>query len=166
MNYSASIEVSAPPEKVFPLVADPKSRQDWMQKGFGARYTQFSTEYPNGFDEAHAVGTKFVDVAKRTSGNLEAHYVGEILRYAKPSLFEFRTEVPFNASSQGKTESAVRTVTVVTFQLTPSGSGTKVAWSMKDEAGSSFGLLNWPVVTLVQGLMGQALKKLKIMAEG
>jgi uncharacterized protein YndB with AHSA1/START domain len=166
MQYQASIDLAASPSNVFPFIADAKSRQEWMQKGFGARYTVMSTEYPNGFDESHAVGTKFVDVIARAFTKMETRYKGEILGYTKPTLFQFTTEVPYNAVSTAKDESDARTSTVVTFQLEPTGSGgTKLTWKMEDEGTKSFGLLNMVLKPMLQSYMNVALKALKKMTD-
>lgn len=166
MKYQASVELSVPPEKVFPYIADPTKRTEWMQKSFGGRYSMVSTEFPNGFDEAHPVGTKFVDLISRKGIQAVMRYNGEILRYSKPTLFEFRTEVPYGATYGNRKPSATRTTTRVTFTLVPTGNGgTSLTWAMEDEGVQSFGFLNFFFVPAIQGMMHYTLKPLKVMAE-
>jgi uncharacterized protein YndB with AHSA1/START domain len=166
MKYQASIECAVPPEKVFPFVAEPASRQAWMQKGFGSRYTKLTTEFPNGFDESTAVGTKFVDLISTTYNQAVTRYPGEILRYSKPTLFEFRTEVPYGPTYGNRTPSPTRSVTRVTFTLEPNGNGgTTVRWEMEDETVRSFGPLNLFFTPAIQLFMKWTLGAMKKMAE-
>ncbi|MFA5946813.1 MAG: SRPBCC family protein [Patescibacteria group bacterium] len=166
MNYQASIEIAAAPEIVFPFVADPAKRTVWMQKSFGGIYSIISTEFPNGFDESNPVGTKFIDLISHKYTQAVMRYNGEILRYSKPTLFEFRTEVPYGSTYGKGRPSPTRSITKVTFTLEPTGSGgTKLTWAMEDETVQSFGFLNFFFVPAIQAMMRYTLKPLKTMVE-
>ena len=166
MNYQVSIELAASPEKVFPYVAEPQARQAWMQRGFGSRYTKLTTEFPNGFDETKPVGTKFIDLVSTTYNQAVTRYPGEILRYSKPTLFEFRSEVPFGPTYGNRRASPTRTVTRVLFMLEPTGSGgTKLTWEMEDETVKSFGPLSPIFRFMLQNFMRYCLRPLRKLVE-
>lgn len=164
MEFHAEREVSAPPEKLFPFLVDPDKRNLWMQATFGGVNSFARTEYPNGFDEAHAVGTKFVDVTGPRGGNLQHRLNGEILEYQRPTRFSFRSEVPYYYVA--RTAADVRSTTKVSFTLTPNGSGgTTVAWDMLNESNQSLGPLNPAVKYFTALFMKWGIKKLEKLAQ-
>lgn len=164
MEFSASQDIQATPEQIFPFLVEPEKRSIWMQKTFGSRSNLAKTEYPNGFDEVHAVGTKFVDVTSAKSGNLEYRLNGEILEYQKPTRFSFRSEAPYFYVA--KTPADVRSTTKVTFTLTPNSSGgTTVTWEMLNESNQSLWILNPVVQYLFAIFMRSGIRKLETLAQ-
>lgn len=163
MEFHATQDVAATPEQLFPFLVEPEKRSAWMQTVFGSVNGYAKTEYPNGFDEAHAVGTKFVDVTGAKYGNLERRMNGEILEYQRPTRLSFRSEVPYFYVA--KTAKDVRTTTKVTFTLTPNGSGgTTVTWDMLNESSQTLWILNPVVSYFFSKFMANGIKKMSKLA--
>lgn len=76
MNESCTMEIDAPIERVWALVDEEENLRKWMD---GLE----ETSYPDGFDAARAVGTRFVQRI-REGGRLQS-YEGRITAYTPPS---------------------------------------------------------------------------------
>ena len=162
MTFTADQDIKGTPEQIFPFLVEPAKRNVWMQKTFGGRSSLAKTEYPNGFEESHAVGTKFVDVTSAKYGNLEYRLNGEILEYQKPTRFSFRSETPYFYVA--KTPADVRSSTKVTFTLVPNSTGgTTVTWEMVNESNQTLWILN-PIVNFFFSMfMRSGIRKLEAL---
>jgi len=76
MNESCRIEIEAPIERVWPLVADDQNLARWMD---GLK----ETTYPDGLDKGRAVGTRFVQ--RIQEGGRVQTYEGRVTAYDPPS---------------------------------------------------------------------------------
>jgi len=76
MNESCRIEIEAPIERVWPLVADDQNLAKWMD---GLK----ETTYPDGLDKGRAVGTRFVQ--RIQEGGRVQTYEGRVTAYDPPS---------------------------------------------------------------------------------
>ena len=76
MNETYRIDIEAPIERVWPLVADDENLVKWMD---GLK----ETTYPDGLDRTRAVGTRFVHRIQE-GGRVQA-YEGRVTAYDPPS---------------------------------------------------------------------------------
>ena len=76
MNCTYTLHINAPIAKVFSLVDEEKNLKKWLD---GLEETIF----PEGYDKAKAVGTKFKQRIKE--GGRVNEYDGEVIAYEKPS---------------------------------------------------------------------------------
>jgi uncharacterized protein YndB with AHSA1/START domain len=81
LNHTYTLEIHAPIERAFACVDDAELMKIWMEG-------LVDTEYPDGIDKDHPVGTKFKQKIKE--GGRVVEYDGEVLAYEKPRLLGVR----------------------------------------------------------------------------
>ena len=80
MEITESIDIEAPPSRVFKLIEDPQSAKLWMR---GLEEVRITHRPANG-----RVGTRFVQRIKE--GRRRAEYQGEVTAHEKPRHFAVR----------------------------------------------------------------------------
>lgn len=77
MRQTRRLRVNAPPEIVWELIDDDKNLPLWMPN-------IVSTRYPNGFDKANPIGTRFIQEMRE--GDKIVSYEGEVTEYKPGKL--------------------------------------------------------------------------------
>ncbi|MES2354301.1 MAG: SRPBCC family protein [Pseudomonadota bacterium] len=111
-----SIEISAPPEKIYPYLEDPRAWSKWAV--WNLRDPQMQVTY---IGPEKGEGAKWLWKSK-SEGNGGMDFV----KAEPPRLIEYKLSFPdFNMSSSGKME------------LTPVGSATKMVWTNEGDVGAN-----------------------------
>jgi uncharacterized protein YndB with AHSA1/START domain len=111
-----SIEIAAPPARIFPLLEDPRAWTKWTV--WQQRDPQMKLSY-RGPEKGQGAGWSW-DSKTEGKGSME------FTRVEAPRLLEYRLTFPeFNMSSIGRLE------------LTPAGSNTKVTWTNAGDLGGN-----------------------------
>ncbi|MGB8856695.1 MAG: SRPBCC family protein [Burkholderiales bacterium] len=141
-----SLEIAAPPEKIYPLIADPREWKNWGV--WNQRDPNMKMEYSGAPSGA---GAKWTWESKSEgSGSME------FTRAEAPAMVEYTLYFPeFGSRSGGK------------LTLTPSGNATRVSWTNEGNLGSN--PLNRYFGLLMDKMLGDdfiaGLKNLKALAE-
>jgi uncharacterized protein YndB with AHSA1/START domain len=141
-----SIEMAAPPEKIFSDIEDPRAWAKWTV--WNQRDPKMQVTYSGAEKGQGAIWTW----QSKTEGNGSM----EFTKIDAPKLMEYKLSFPdYGMTSKG------------TMTLTPSGSGTKVSWTNEGDLGANpmsryFGLV---MDSMVGKDFDAGLKNLKALAE-
>jgi uncharacterized protein YndB with AHSA1/START domain len=145
-SVERSVEIAAPPAKIFPFIEDPREWTKWTV--WHQRDPQMKLTY-RGPEKGQGAGWSW-DSKTEGKGSME------FTRIEAPRLLEYSLTFPeFNMSSTGKLE------------LTPAGSNTRVSWTNAGDLGGNpisryFGLV---MDSMVGKDFRAGLENLKSLAE-
>jgi uncharacterized protein YndB with AHSA1/START domain len=144
MNSTYTLNINAPIGKVFSLVDEEKNLKRWMD---GLEDTIF----PEGYDRAKTVGTKFKQRIKE--GSQVNEYDGEVIAYEKPHHL---------AILLGNKHFTVK----VDYHFTPDGTRTRLDYQCEMIRGGWFVRLMCRLFAgFTQRILDKQMKKLKELAE-
>ena len=144
MNCTYTLDIHAPIAKVFSLVDEEKNLKKWMD---GLEETIF----PEGYDRAKTVGTKFKQRIKEGSHINE--YDGEVIAYEKPHHL---------AIMLGNQHFTVK----VDYRFTADGTRTRLDYQAEMiRAGWFVRLMSKLFSGFTQRILDKQMRKLKLLAE-
>jgi carbon monoxide dehydrogenase subunit G len=144
MKSVYSLDINAPPEKVFDLIHDPDKHVLWLQ---GVEETRHIEPY----DPSNPVGARFKQRIRE--GGRVKEYEGEVTAFDRPQHLGIRLFSP---------QFSVQ----VDYRLTPEGAGTHLDYSADVTCHSRFvGIIARLFGFLMRGILRKQLLKLKELAE-
>jgi carbon monoxide dehydrogenase subunit G len=144
MKHTCTLDINAPPERVFDLIHDPEKHKLWLQGVEETRYLEPS-------DPVNRVGTKFKQRI-RECGRVK-EYDGEVTAFDPPRHLGIRL---FSAQFS----------VVVDYRLTPLGHGTRLDYVADVSCGSWFFRMMVRVFSFfMRGFVRKQMLKLKELAE-
>ena len=144
MNETFSMDIEAPPERVWALIDDPENLKRWMD---GLE----ETTYPAGIDRSRPIGTRFVQ--RLRGGGRVSEYQGVVTAHDR--LRHLGIEIGNRAFTMA-----------VDYRLAPVPGGTRLDYSATMKRGGGFMrvmvvLFGW----LTRKILREQMAKLKALAE-
>jgi uncharacterized protein YndB with AHSA1/START domain len=144
MNETYRMDIAAPIERVWPLVADDENLVKWMD---GLK----ETTYPDGLDKARAVGTRFVQ--RIQEGGRVQTYEGRVTAYDPPTHLGITV---------GNRAFAMQ----VDYRFTDLGGRTRLDYSaLMVRAGFFVRMMSTLFGAVTRRILGRQMAKLKALAE-